>query len=586
MMRYSEEEGVFFRYEGTDSEVYIPEGIRIIEKGAFSDVASIKKIVLPESLEIIESEAFFRCPYIGSITIKGNPEIKSKAFEGSGIREFRVGRSETYSVIEGVLFNYDKTELLAYPARKRAAEYKVPEGVTRINRDAFCGDNGYLFIVYLPRSIQEILNTEIESCYFDEYEAIRGYGKYFSQGLDHDENWYVLDSWHDYHFAFYNCDLIHDLGSGIYLGGPLDDIPAGYKEDVTFEFLYAMQAGITEIEKYKDSYFDYIKENENKFAEELGTFSFELMLREKLLSKKLVAELLCHPYLKQKRKLKKTMLEYVGDYELQSNDPNSTDEISHNDSTKDDFVLGETLWILSNAGMDGQSRIEFKTDKKTAIKASNAFQTVFRKKWDNEIRKLTSACEEDVNDFIEEFWYYRNPISVILVEEGFNITISPLNLLCDENGTLALNGDCILTSTIDWFRKEYPDMKFDGYVGYPFSNRQYGEITEFSVSSEFGCSWRFLRGKLFPSVGEALANAVGEKKFWEELFDDWRLYEGVNYKNVLRVFYNYQSWLPEDVCEKYILLAKEHHVDNCEELENFLSELRSKDRESECVKAN
>lgn len=307
-MSFNIADGVLIHYVKSENDVCVPEGVHRIAKEAFSGNISLKSIELPESLECIDTRAFYRCSNVERIIIKGNPKIQDRAFEGCGVEEFCVEKSEIYSSVEGVLFNKDRTKLLAYPAHKKVAEYRVPEGVTEIQKNAFCGDNVYVFVIYLPESIHEIKKGTFE--FRGNCEEPPEFEKYMTQGMDPD--YYDVVFWHGSYFAFYDSDLIFDLPGGlIYLGGTLEDIPGLYKPRATYGFLYAMQVGIHEIEQYKESYFEYIKRNETKFGIVLDTFDFKYMLKERLLSKELISEALNHSYLEKKPELKEVMLKYI-----------------------------------------------------------------------------------------------------------------------------------------------------------------------------------------------------------------------------------------------------------------------------------
>ena len=301
-------DGVLTHYEKLEDVALIPESVHRIAKEAFSGIISLKCIELPESLECIDTRAFYGCSNVERIIIKGNPVIQERAFEGCGVEGFCIEKSDIYSSIEGVLFNKDRTKLIVYPAHKKVAEYRVPEGVTQIQKNAFCGDNVYVFVIFLPESIHEIRKGTFE--FRGNCKEPAEFEKYMTEGMDPD--YYEVAFWHGSYVAFYDSDLIFDLPGGlIYLGGPLEDIPGLYKSRVTYGFLYAMQVGLQEIEQYKESYFEYIMKNEIKFGRVLDTFGYRYMLKERLLSKELVSESLKHSYLEKKPELKEVMLKYI-----------------------------------------------------------------------------------------------------------------------------------------------------------------------------------------------------------------------------------------------------------------------------------
>ena len=107
-----------FAYMPTSySGVYaIPEGIKQIAGGAFRDCSSLTSITIPNSVTSIRNYAFVSCSSLTSINVDSN--------------------NPNYSSVDGVLFNKDKTALVAYPGGKQGA-YTIPNSVTSIGHDAF-----------------------------------------------------------------------------------------------------------------------------------------------------------------------------------------------------------------------------------------------------------------------------------------------------------------------------------------------------------------------------------------------------------------------------------------------------------------
>ena len=58
-----------------------------------------------------------------------------------------------YSSKDGVLYNKDKTELVAYPANKTSASFTIPSSVTTIASYAF-SDVEELQAIYIPSSVK------------------------------------------------------------------------------------------------------------------------------------------------------------------------------------------------------------------------------------------------------------------------------------------------------------------------------------------------------------------------------------------------------------------------------------------------
>lgn len=132
-------------------------------KGSFYNVFKLPKYSRSNITKIKLSAGSFTSDINsgGNISYGGNDLFSFKK-----LTEFEVAASDTkYSVVDGVLFNKNKTELLIYPPAKTDATYTVPYGVTKIKRHAFIkADN--IETLILPSSLTEI-----------ERETFRSLGK-------------------------------------------------------------------------------------------------------------------------------------------------------------------------------------------------------------------------------------------------------------------------------------------------------------------------------------------------------------------------------------------------------------------------
>ena len=94
------------------------EGIKTINRNSFWNCKGIKLIVFPKSLVDIGYNPFVGCSNIH--------------FES---------HSERFIVSDGVLYNYDKSKIICYPAWKAVGTIKIPESVITLERGAFSGCN-------------------------------------------------------------------------------------------------------------------------------------------------------------------------------------------------------------------------------------------------------------------------------------------------------------------------------------------------------------------------------------------------------------------------------------------------------------
>lgn len=115
--------------------IVIPEGVVLINDGAFSGCSLLKGITLPKSLTTIGNRAFDGCESLAGFSVSQNvASIGEKAFTGcTGIEAFSVeSGNKSFMVDKGVLYNSVNKFLIAYPAASTMTSYAVPYGVKRV----------------------------------------------------------------------------------------------------------------------------------------------------------------------------------------------------------------------------------------------------------------------------------------------------------------------------------------------------------------------------------------------------------------------------------------------------------------------
>ena len=124
-----------FRGCSSLESLVIPEGFTSMAGGAFQNCGKLKSVSLPASLTSWEpSGAFLYCKSLSTLTVaEGNT---------------------SFAAVDNVLFSKDGTVLYACPGAK-GGNYKVPDGVTRIESSAFRA-NDNLKTVRIPASVQSI----------------------------------------------------------------------------------------------------------------------------------------------------------------------------------------------------------------------------------------------------------------------------------------------------------------------------------------------------------------------------------------------------------------------------------------------
>ncbi len=152
-------------YEGDKSitEYTIPDGVRVIGDYAFLGCENLVSITIPESVTSIGASAFEFCKRLKSVFIPKNvKEIKTSAFGSCyNLQEFVVDKDNKYfSAINGVLFNYDTTELISSPNQ---SEYTIPSSVKKIGQYAFQGCYN-LTSVTIPNNVETIEEGAFSHC--------------------------------------------------------------------------------------------------------------------------------------------------------------------------------------------------------------------------------------------------------------------------------------------------------------------------------------------------------------------------------------------------------------------------------------
>ena len=171
---FSSQDGVLFNKEKTILIQYpcanerttyaVPEGVETLGKLCFSATNNLTQITLPDSLLSIESEAIFGSSITALEISKNLQSIGSSALSQlTALSAFTVATGNSaFSVLEGVLFNKEKTILIAYPAGNSRESYSVPSGVIELGEGSFRGVK-YLKTVVLPDGLTKISSAAFYS---------------------------------------------------------------------------------------------------------------------------------------------------------------------------------------------------------------------------------------------------------------------------------------------------------------------------------------------------------------------------------------------------------------------------------------
>ena len=177
-----------FCYCESLTNVEIPDGVTTIEEHAFSWCIQLKNIVIPNSVTTIEENAFWSCnalqynvynnaKYLGNagngyvacvgmmedatdlLLHKDVKAIAVDAFSGcnSLINIKAAEDSSVFQTIDGNLYSKDGKTLVKYAFGKTEKTMEIPQGVTKIENDAYYGSENLTNIV-IPDSVTTIGN--------------------------------------------------------------------------------------------------------------------------------------------------------------------------------------------------------------------------------------------------------------------------------------------------------------------------------------------------------------------------------------------------------------------------------------------
>lgn len=145
--------------------VSVPDTVREIAPFAFAGCMYVDAIVLPSSLQDIGDMAFAECYDITNITIPTSVRsIGDSAFVNcTFLTSINVtSGNRMYCSQSGILFSYDKSVLISYPAGKSGSGYEVPDGVKEIKDYAFAYST--LKRVRMPDSVTAIGDNAFHMC--------------------------------------------------------------------------------------------------------------------------------------------------------------------------------------------------------------------------------------------------------------------------------------------------------------------------------------------------------------------------------------------------------------------------------------
>lgn len=233
------------------------------------------------------------------------------------------------------------------------------------------------------------------------------------------------------------------------------------------------------------------------------------------------------------------------------------------------YLHDSILWALGTSGLsNGASGINIFCETSKRKEVAQFFEDTFEKFWND----AQNAVEKEYGDCYEKDEGYGAPVSVFVTDDGVSAEFGTLDLTYQDGEYLESKGfgHKALNKSLKKLLKKYPEVSYEGYIGYYWSDCKCSDVTQYEISSE-----RDFRGKsdkVYDFVGNALAYAMteGEDEFWDEMYEQLCDCEIEDFEQVLACFHAYSKWLPKNAYNRLMELADEVDEEIGSELEELL----------------
>lgn len=148
-VKFKIKNGILYDYCGSDSEVVIPDGVKVIDYNAFSSALDLEKLIIPEGVEVISDKSFEYCFFLKEVILPHSlKKVGNRCFAICNIKEL----SHPLLKIENGLAIKDNR--LLYCADSSLKNVIIPEGIEIISASAF--DMCDAESIVIPNSVKSI----------------------------------------------------------------------------------------------------------------------------------------------------------------------------------------------------------------------------------------------------------------------------------------------------------------------------------------------------------------------------------------------------------------------------------------------
>ncbi len=148
-VKFKIKNGILYDYCGNDSEVVIPDGVKVIGFRTFSGKLNLEKLIIPEGVEVISDKAFEYCFFLEEVVLPQSlKKIGNRCFAICNIKDLN---HPLLKIENGLAI---KDNRLLYCADSSLESVIIPEGIEIISASAF--DMCDAESIVIPNSVKSI----------------------------------------------------------------------------------------------------------------------------------------------------------------------------------------------------------------------------------------------------------------------------------------------------------------------------------------------------------------------------------------------------------------------------------------------
>ena len=229
------------------------------------------------------------------------------------------------------------------------------------------------------------------------------------------------------------------------------------------------------------------------------------------------------------------------------------------------MILDEGIfWSLYDCDSISGLKIFCEDSMKEEIK--NFFKETFLEEWN----LLLDQVEEKYGNCVEKDKDILQPFSISDFDKGIFISFDSFLISYDNGDVFAadVSGDTALKMTLEKLEKKYPNISYEGYIGYRYLEPNGGNIVQYTISSDKKKD----ENKVYDFIGKILALYTDDDEFWESFEDELEDYDEDDFMDILDYFLAYSKWLDNEFIDRFLDVVEDIDEDIRESLEDKLNE--------------